>query len=97
MKFQEKLSIILALILVSFGCGGGTTSKTSSMSSFPIAPAIAHFLAPGHAFNYSMSGIIGGVAASGSGTISYGGLITAPFEGQLLIRPDTFTRTISGE
>ena len=84
------LLVPVAASLVS--CGGsdgfdflsGTSipDQPTSTQSFPFAQAIADFISTNHSYNVSVSGTVGGKAATGSGTFTYTAAIGSTFEGQ---------------
>lgn len=86
------LAILVALALSACG-GGGSSGSTPSTPSFPVAQAIANFVAASHDINYSTTGNLNGTDVTGTGTISYNAAVSTTFEGQAALSQ---TGTISG-
>lgn len=96
------LLIPVAASLVSCGgsdgfdflSGPSAPLQSSSTQSFPFAQAVADFVSTNHSYNVSVSGTVGGKAATGSGTFTYTAAIGSTFEGQSAFKESIALATV---
>jgi hypothetical protein len=102
MKTAIKLLFVTVSIALITACGGGssggstTVAPVASTSTFPLQTVLANYL-QAQSQPYALSGVINGVAVTGSGTLTNGGLSAGNFEGaSALQRTTTITGTMVG-
>ena len=86
MNSRCRNMIALAFPIVATACGGGggdnSSAAVKSTLAFPVAQAVANFVATSHHIDFKVSGSIRGSSATGSGSLSYELPVATTFEGQ---------------
>jgi hypothetical protein len=86
MKNTIKLILATASVALLTACGGGgggdggTPAPVASADTFPLTTVYANTL-QSSSNTYSISGVVNGVAVTGSGTVTRGALSSGTFEG----------------
>jgi hypothetical protein len=93
------LGAFFSVIVVYFlsGCGGGGSSTpTASVDSFPLKQAYTGYVQNSGSQNVTISGTYAGVAVSGTGRVTRGNVTSAAFEGKsALSKSITFSGSIA--
>ena len=87
LKMINKFKLLTATAVLSLlsacggGGGGGTAAPVASSESFPLMTVYRNTLISSSSNTYTLTGTVGGVAITGSGTVTSSNLSAGTFEG----------------
>jgi hypothetical protein len=94
-KTTKLLALCLSAVLTACGGGGGGSTPVASVQAFNLKATYVNDMQSTSSKNFTISGTINGIAASGSGTVTSGALQSSTFEGtSALVQTTTVTGTV---